>query len=347
MKRRFLHTFLPFLAALSLLPGNVGDKRPPANAPPIGMNIIKLNLGPINSLDRHSLDSLAKSGYNTIVMNPVYLQDSDSSSSLTEFSKFSLKNLESVIRESRSLGMKTAIKPLINSRDGESRTKFLPNDLKKWEGSYMKMIKGLSDLAVKDSVDYFVVGTELEKVLEKDPSFFGRASSYLKSSGFRGTTMYAAGFTGVQDLPRIKKLEKTDLDAIGIDFYVPMKTPSGKANHDPLYFLQEIRRNITAKPIYITEYGMRSVEKGDVRPFDYSFAGRPDDKLQAQSYSEFLKSVSRINQLGGDIKGVFIWSVGSFNFSHDIFHPQLTGYNIFGKPAQNIVEDFIKRRQRQ
>ncbi len=344
MKERFTDTVMILLAALSLVSSEQSLKPSfSGNLPPIGINLTKFNGGSVDSSDLSALEFLAKSGYKTIALNPVYYQNSANSSIIEDSSSFSIRNLEEVIKESRSLGMKTALKPLIDSRDNGSRMAFYPSNFNKWAESYMKIINNLSRVAIDDSVDYFIVGSELEKILDRNPSFFDMVSSSLKDSGFKGKTIYAADFMSLSDLDRIKKLKETSIDIVGIDFYAPAMPSIPFGNKIPFYFVKKIYETLHPKPIFITEFGVPSETFGGILPFKNIPWSIQDSHLQAKVYKDFLEAISEINGKSQTIRGVFVWSSDRPDFGEDISDPLPKGYSIFGKPAEKIVKEFIKK----
>ncbi len=315
----------------------------PIYPPEMGINLSKFEAGDVSAKQISAIKELAEQGYKTMVLNPAYKQMSYKSSNVINKSNFSMSNLESIIDECKNLGIKTALKPLVNSKDNQSRTLFNPENLKEWESSYMTVIDSLSKVAISKDVDYFVVGTELSDIFDRDPSFFGSVSDSVKAMGFKGKTMYATEFSNLNDLKRIKVLNDIKLDAVGVDFYVSMEKIGAVAEYEPEYYIRKIKDFLPSKELYISEVGYRSVNGGNKWPmFDFRKRGTEDDSVQASSYRNFLRSAINLNMGRDMVKGIFLWVTNSSNFAEDFYTHHPTGYSIFNKPAEKVVEDFMR-----
>lgn len=312
--------------------------------PKIGINITKFNSSKMEEPHYSAIEKIVGEGYSTIVLNPLYYQDFYNSSKIKGMSEFKISNLEEIIDLCKGLHAETAIKPLVNSKDNKPRTEINPKNIREWETSYMNIIKDLSKVAILKKVNYFVVGTELSKIFNKDPAFFSLVSDYLKKQGFEGTTLYATEFTGLHDLSTVKKINDLNIDAAGIDFYVSMeKKDSTNAKWEPEYYLKKIKEKLPSKKMYISEIGYRSVKSGNKWPmFNYKINGPIDENIQSGCYKNFLESSLHFNHGKRLVEGVFLWVTNSPDFSQDFYNFNPTGYSIFKKPAEKTVMDFIK-----
>ena len=127
-------------------------------------------------------------------------------------------SIEAAAVTARTLGLQVVIKPHVDVLDGTFRGEIMPADVDAWFDSYEQMIIGYAELAQRVDAEAFVIGTELTSMSlypDKWRELIGRVRDV-----YDGDVTFAANW--VDGAESVEFWD--DLDAIGIDAYMPLQT---------------------------------------------------------------------------------------------------------------------------
>lgn len=119
-------------------------------------------------------------------------------------------------RKAQSLGLKVAIKPHVDVKDGTFRGEITPLDRGAWFQSYGELVDRYAELAQRANAAYFVIGTELTSMTPDEVAWRGLIQR--ARDRFDGKIIFAANW--VDGAEQINFWDA--LDAIGIDGYMPL-----------------------------------------------------------------------------------------------------------------------------
>lgn len=244
-----------------------------------------------------------------------------------------------VIQKIHSLGMHVILKPHVDVKDGAWRGEidFLDDeDKEKWFSSYKKFILHFSEMAEKNHVEIFCVGTELEK-MTGDFENSARWKYVIKNvkKVYHGKLTYAANWSEYE-----KVSFWSFLDFAGIDAYFPVSAVKNAEEEQlVLSFSRTLNRigkwqKKIGKPVIFTEIGYRSMDGAAVMPWDWQLKGKADMQEQAMLYKAALESVFKKSWM----EGIYFWAFTPL----DMTQPDTTGYTFFGKPAEKVLSDYYR-----
>ncbi len=303
-----------------------------------GINLTCSEKVPFEDKEKKAINRLLEIGFSSIFVNPSYYQDSLNSNEINQNSRFDKKHLDDLIDYANDNHIRIWIKPLINTSDGFPRTKILPEDIEKWTNNYDNIILELTKTAINKSVEGLIIGCEIDNILENYPFVFNNLISKIRRSGYEGKLGYSIGFSSLKDTEKIEILNELPLDFIGLDFYVSMHNND---KYEVKNYFERIK-NVSNKPLIITEFGYRSVEKGNKWPmFNYKLNGKKDEDVQNQSIKNFYDALLITN----NIEGVIIWVTDNSLYYKDVLEKNAQlGYSPFNKKAQKNLIEFNQKR---
>jgi len=303
-----------------------------------GINLTAFEDSNFDDLSRKALDKICEDGFNSVMINKIYLQDNLKSNIINETSSFDEKYLEDLCLYSY---LNKNLRILINTKTGEPRTKINPLDIVLWKKNYSEIIIENSKIAEKYSIEKFEIVSELDSLLINNIKFFNDLA--LNARNFYNNKIGCSiTFNNDEDLNKIDLLNDMNIDFIGIDFYVSMENDFKDTYFEHLYYLKKIIEH-SKKDLIITEVGYRSVRNGNKKPmFNYKIDGVQDNLIQKKSYENFFNALLSKELNNKKIKGVYLWITDNNLYHQDILNTSLTGYSIFNKDAEDIVKKFNK-----
>ncbi len=201
------------------------------------------------------------------------------------------------------------------------------------ENTYKSFILNYAELAEKEGVEIFCIGTELEKFIEHRPQYWRKLISEVRTV-YKGKLTYAANWDEYRHVPFWDLL-----DYIGVDAYFPVsesKTPTveeSKVAWERWKTELKTFSNKENKNILFTEFGYRSVDFGGKEPWK-SDREMNSVNLQAQT-----------NLLEGLYQSVWEedWLAGGFLWKWFISHENAGGvednqFTLQNKPAEAVVK---------
>lgn len=234
--------------------------------------------------------------------------------------------LERAISLAKQVGMKTVLKPHVDMPSGIWRGEISMNseaDWQAWFQSYNDFILHYAQLAEDNGVDMLVIGTELEKTVQR-PEWTSIIANIRYA--YNGDITYSANWDGYELVPFWDQL-----DYIGISAYFPLTN-----KFDPDYTelrdkWSEIGTNLDSfansngKQIVICETGYQDRDGTNTSPWWIS--SYVDEQEQADCYRAMFNSLHN----RPTISGIYPWMC-YFNPSQDV-----NGYDFFGKQAEHVI----------
>lgn len=282
---------------------------------------------------RQSLKEIADLGAGWVVIMPRHLMDNGSSNSI-DWSNDSKDNgaLESIIADAKALGLKVAIKPHVDTRDGTFRGLIDPKDPKAWFASYSSMTLHYARLAQDSGADALAVGTELMSMTKPHLTHYWKDLIRNTRAKFQGHVTYAAFMV---EFPQIRFW--SELDSIGVDAYFPMGVPGSEAKRQDMAalwrdFYIPLLKGFSSgqgKPILFAEIGIASQEGAHVRPWAYE-PGKVDLQVQSEYFSAFFDAFQNEHS----------WCSGFWHYGWTVYGndggPNSYDHTIEGKPVLDI-----------
>ncbi len=214
------------------------------------------------------------------------------------------ESLIKVIHTIREAGLQVILKPHVDVIDDTYRGEIQPVNRSAWYRSYGEFLDHYTSLATENSVDIFVMGTELKTLSAETGNW--QALIQMVRDRFFGPITYAANWDEVDQVQFW-----SDLDAIGVDAYYPLSPDDGSAPtlKGLVASWKKIAAELKAKseqwerPILLTEVGYPSQVGATAKP--YAVTDKPaDQNVQALAFKATFQALS-----GADwLKGISWWS---------------------------------------
>ncbi len=255
---------------------------------------------------RKSIQELADLGSTAITLVPTWYMNSSSANRIAPNPQKSPsdQSLSTVISWIREAGMQVILKPHVDVIDDSYRGDIQPANRDTWFRSYGDFIDHFASFSASNSVNLFVVGTELKTMSSETDRW--RAVIQTVRDRFSGPLTYAANWDEVDQVQFWD-----DLDAIGVDAYYPLSQDTSKTPtlEELVTAWQGIAGQLQSKsdqwgrPILLTEVGYPSQVGATVTP--YQVTDQPaDQNIQALAYKATFQALSGSEWL----KGISWWS---------------------------------------
>ena len=236
--------------------------------------------------------------------------------------------------------LKVMIKPHIWIRNGQftGDLKFdTESEWKNFENSYRDYILLYAEIAEKQKVELFCIGTELFNFVKERPEFWNSLITEVR-------TIYKGKLTYAENWDKADKNELWQhLDLIGVDAYYPLhkgETPtkeqirSGWQDHKPI--LKSLSFNYH-RPILFTEYGYRSIEHAVKEPWN---SKRKYSKINHELQAVALEAIYEEFWPETWFSGGFLWKWHQHEAAGGLENDRFTPQN---KPAEEVVRDYYDR----
>lgn len=318
-----------------------------------GVNITKISTqdksNALSYTEKASLDTLVAQGYSGININIGYLQDNKFSGIISTEPEINLEYVKALIDYAESKNLKVYLRALINNRDGSFRKEIAPENPDEWFSQYSQILRKISNIPVKKKYDIYL-GSELDELLLSHPKKFEELIKKLRTDGFNGKIIQSIIFNYDADTSKINVLNNLPIDIIGIDFYVSMmhkETSEKKRYYEPKYYITKIF-DTSKKPVMFTELGYRSIEKGNINPWNYRNNDLSTDySVQKRCFENFFKALLCKDFKNEKNLGIYFWITDNKSYDEDILltkDSRQSGYSFFNKPAEDVVRKFNKER---
>ena len=166
-----------------------------------------------------------------------------------------------------------------------------PSDWQLWFDGYAAFILHYADIAAKENVELFCIGTELTNATASQPERWRDLIKKVREV-YKGQLTYAANWD-----KEFKQISFWDaLDYAGIDPYFPLVTSTKpkveelkSAWQDWVKIIEEWQQAIN-KPVIFTEIGYKSSRDAADEPWQHAAIGELDLELQVNLYKALLES---------------------------------------------------------
>lgn len=287
-------------------------------------------------MKRETLDSFDSMVERTcadfVIVVPNGLQDTPQSEKIdfTSAATPSDEELETFIDYAHSKGLRVALKPTVNCKNGTWRAhiSFFEEDVPcepkwcNWFRSYRSFQRHFAETAQRKGCEMFIAGCEMvqsehrehewRKVVSDIRSVYGGPVSY-------NTDKYQEHNVKWWDA----------VDVISSSGYYPIDDWENQ--------LDRIEKAVHKfdKPFFFAECGCMSVEKANLVPNDWSVRGKADLDGQAEWFRRMFEACEKRSWVSGF--AIWDWSGRLYPLENAETN---TGYGIFGKPAEKAVREY-------
>ena len=177
------------------------------------------------------------------------------------------------------------------------------SDRKKWESDYRAYLMQFLNLAIEYQVELFCIGTELDRCVQDNPSFWKNLITEIKKS-YKGKLTYAANWDQYEHIPLW-----SELDYIGIDAYFPLDESSSPTRKKLIKAWSPIKKSLAqfskkeGKDIIFTEFGYLSVDGTAGKNWEL------EDRIQQLPINEKAQAIA-IESLWTTYAGTSWWKGG-------------------------------------
>jgi hypothetical protein len=292
--------------------------------------------------------ALSKCNVNWISQTPFAFQRNATASPL--FTNFSSERVwwgesDEGISKTTELAKKVSIKTLLKPHIWVG--KGWPGDIEmksdtawqKWFSNYEKFIVHYAQLAEKNKIEIFCIGTELHKTISREKEW--RAMIGKVRSVYKGKLTYAANFH--EEYEQVKFWDA--LDYIGVQAYFSLTQNKDHLLNDlkkgwdaPMAAIERVHKKFN-RPVLFTEIGYRSDNKAGIEPWAWpqeNNGAEISNEAQANCYSAFFQSAWKKSWLAG----VYFWKW----YPHGPHRMAALDFTPQGKPAEKIVMENFKEK---
>jgi len=285
-----------------------------------------------------SLEGIADTGANCVQIVVTWYQEKFDSTEIKRVDERSPsdKSIRHAIKKAHRLGMSVMLKPHIDLIKSEGNWRadigfYEDADWNRWFNNYKKFITRYAQLAEREGVEFFCVGTELSYASTKTDMWKEVVIPAVRKA-YKGRVIYAANWDNYKN---IKFWDA--LDYAGIDAYFPLATKDDPTINELKEawkkWVCEIEnwQKTAQKPVIFTEAGYCSSEEAAKRPWEETFSGQVDLVLQARCYRALFETFYGKPWF----RGLYWWKWNTYKGSGGKNHGRFTPQN---KPALRYVE---------
>lgn len=249
---------------------------------------------------RTSMSEMARLGTTWVALTYAALQDTAQSTTIQWRDAPTLTDdeIRAAAAHARDLGLSVCLKPVVNVADGTWRAHigFFDVDVpgeptwSQWFASYSEFVVHHAKLAQELAADLFCIGCEMVRADVQE--------AHWRTLVARVREVYDGPITYNADKYQEDRLTWWDaVDVISASGYYP--TGTWERHLDRIEAV--VRRE--AKPFLFIEAGCPSREGSPARPNDWTLAGAPSERAQAEYLDEMLSACERRPWVGG----VVLW----------------------------------------
>lgn len=269
-----------------------------------------------------------------IVLVPNGLQDTPQSETIDFSSDATMSDDELIefIGKAHEQGIKVALKPTVNCRNGTWRAhiNFFDEDVPcepkwcNWFSAYTAFQLHYAEIAEKTGCELFIAGCEMVQA-ERRENEWRKLISDIRGV-YSGLVSYN---TDKYQEHNVKWWDCVDI--ISSSGYYPINDWENQLDR-----IEKVVKKFS-KPFFFAECGCMSTEKSNLVPNDWSVKGEVDLEGQAKWYEEMFRACSKRDWVGGF--AIWDWAAKQYPLSSAEKH---SGYDVYGKPAEKVIADFYK-----
>ena len=286
--------------------------------------------------EKSAFDSLKKMKENTnsnfVILAPNGLQDTAQSEEICYTSEATVSDdeLKGMIDYAKELGMRVALKPTVNCKNGTWRAhiNFFDEDVVcepkwcNWFESYTEFQLHYARLAKEMGVEMHIAGCEMV-MAERREAEWRKLIADIRSE-FDGLVSYNT------DKYQEENVTWWDcVDMISSSGYYPIDQWEQE--------LDRIERTVQKfkKPFFFAEAGCMSIVDSNKVPNDWTVQGEADAKGQADWYEAMFEACLKREW----VRGMAFWSWNSHLYTKNAALKR-KDYEIYAKPAEKIVKKY-------
>ncbi len=246
------------------------------------------------------------------------------------------EGIEACVSMAKAQGLKVMLKPQVWMGGGwiGELDFVLESDWIQWEKAYHDYIMEYMDVALRNDVEMFCIGTEINVSVEKRPAFWYQLIKEIKSS-YKGQLTYSANWDHFEKVPFW-----LELDYIGISSYFPLSAEKTPSHKELCRAWSKVVKNLNnfstqqKRPILFTEYGYLTVDGCAGKTWELE---NKLDKLainhiaQANSYDALWTSLHNEKTWAGG----FLWKWFPAGQGHEGYLDK--DYTPQDKPAEAVI----------
>ncbi|MCS6937476.1 MAG: hypothetical protein RMJ96_07265 [Candidatus Bipolaricaulota bacterium] len=241
-----------------------------------------------------------------------------------------------ILRRLRAAGWRISLRPLVDLKGGHWRGEIAfsrESDWKRWFESYQRFLVHYAQIAAREGVALFSVGTELERTVTREQQW--REVIARVREVFPGALTYSANWDGYERVPFWNAL-----DYVGIDAYFELNVPSEPTVEALVRAWRPWEERLDGfaarlqKPILFTEAGLRSVAGASQRPWDWQRSA----PISLQEQANYYEALFRVFWSKPWLGGIYIWA-----WIPGLGGPKDSTYTPTGKPAAQVLARWYRR----
>lgn len=281
-----------------------------------------------------SLDAIKeRTAANLIMLVPCGLQETAQSDIIRYDTEATMSDNEliAIIRYAKKLGFNVGLKPTINCKNGVYRAyvSFFDNEVpnepswKNWFQSYNEFQLHYAEIAQNENVDIFVCGSEMVMAESREDDW--RRLIRLIRRTYKGIVTY--------NTDKYQEDHVTwwdELDAISSSGYYPIDVWEKELDR-----IEAVVKKYNL-PFFFAEIGCMSSSGSSTLPHDWSIRSATNVKEQERWYESMFFSASRRPWIAGEV--IWCWSATPYALKKAAVD---WGYDIMGKPAENVVNRYF------
>jgi len=336
------------LCLAALLPAGGSPTAAPVQAPPDdGSGLWGVGIGAWPSEARRrgfafppDLEEVRHLGANHVLVPITVEQETlDSSTVGPGAETLSDADLVALIRTAHRARLRVTLMPLIEVREGERdhwRGVLKPADPERWWSTYEEVIDHYAEIASREDVSSFVVGSELSSLAGEEHSPRWRRITGVAKARFDGALAWVSNHDALD-----RRGPLPFVDIAGVSAYFPLadgpddsEAELSEAFGSAVAALSRYRREVRL-PLVLFEVGFPSVDGGAMAPWDYTSGAPIDLEEQRAAY----EAVARALAEAPFVEGALFWGWFGPGGPHDRY------YTPRGKPAEAELARLMRARR--
>lgn len=281
----------------------------------------------------NTLDKMVDLGVESVSFLATQYQDNTHSTAIYPILQKTPEDsgIEMAIAKAKSRGMRTVLDPHVDPLSGWRTDITFSSEAEwaAWFASYNTFIMHYAEIAERNHVDLFVIGTELKGTSQRPE--WNQIIENVRSV-YHGKIVYGANHDEYKNVPFWDKM-----DYIGVDAYFSLTNSIDPTPEELDAAFQPIVNDLQqfsqqkGKKIMITEIGYQSYDGTNMNP-SWAPTSTPDQQEQADCYDAAFRAFFNKDF----IAGMYFW-----NTHWDM--RDMDGFGFVNKQAESIVDDWYHR----
>ena len=275
-----------------------------------------------------------RTGANFVIFAPNGLQDTAQSEEICFTSKATVSDEELIemIQYAKELGMRVAIKPTANCKNGTWRAfiNFFDEEVpcepkwRNWFASYTAFQLHFAKIAQEQNCEMFIAGCEMV-MSERREAEWRQLIADIK-------TVYHGPVSYNTDKYQEHNVTWWDcVDVISSSGYYPIDDWESQLDR-----IEAVVKKFD-KPFFFAETGCMSVESSKYVPNNWEIKGESDLEGQAEWYEAMFSACKKRDWM----RGTALWSWGSKLYKEKDIDKNMN-YELYAKPAEKVVEKYYR-----